>query len=106
MKKTKLFRILFSALMVTTLTACPSNDGTGTGDTVISDKQEFSFSASLESGRDHIEIGQTDYIVITPSGDDQEGRSYEFSFKKQIITLGEFSDNKIPVTATSRHSSY
>lgn len=98
MKKTKLFRILFSALMVTSLTACPSSDDDGPG---VVQKQEFSFSASLESGRDHLEIGQTDYIVITPSGDDQEGRSYEFTFKKQIITLGEFSDNKIPVTATA-----
>ena len=108
MKKNKLFRILFSALMVSTLVACDNEGGgqggeggQGGGGSTIVDNQPFSFSVALASGRDFVEVGQTDTIVVTASGSDQENRTYNYDFKKQIITLSTMTGPSTEVTGVS-----
>ena len=63
MKNNKLFKLAASVLMVTCLVGCGGNNGGGggggkTGPDDIIEKVPFSFSVALESGKDHLEVGE------------------------------------------------
>ena len=96
-KKVLATSILALFTSITALSGCDLFKKKTPTDDTPSEVDTFDFSLSIKSGRNQLEMGTTDKLVVTGDGVDDEGRSFSFQSSNEAVATVSADGTITPV---------